>query len=137
MQFPAFTNIIPCMNDTQTKPEQVKVKRVENSNQPEKPKTPLGKKMYYAFFPIIGGLMLDCFDLMTFSTLLGPPGVFIGLVVGFIIGYMICSVYQFNMKAKLIWSLLAALYCAAPLTEFVPVATIISAVSRFNHPPKK
>ena len=47
------------MDETQKQPEQVEVKRVENSNQPEKPKTTLGQKIYYAIFPVAGGLIGD------------------------------------------------------------------------------
>lgn len=100
-------------------------------------KPSLGVRLYYALFPIFGGLVLDLFDLMTFVPAMGPVGILLGLIIGFVVGYLICKLYRFRPALRWTFATLAALYCAFPMTEFIPVATIVSAISRFNHPPPR
>lgn len=96
-----------------------------------KPKrVPLMYRLHRALGPIAGGLILDAVDLATF----GPFGV-CGFFVGCLVGWWISSIYRFSTRARAVWALLAGVYCLVPFTEVIPVATIISAVARFEVDP--
>ena len=113
-------------------PEKVEVKRANNSHANDRPPSFLSR-LNNAIAPLAGGLLLDSLDITTF----GPVGLYIGLFVGFATGWWISSVYGFGTKTKLIWSLLAGIYCMMPSTEFFPIATTISVIGRFCQTPKK
>ncbi len=89
------------------------------------------RRLHRALGPLAGGLILDFLDLATF----GPLGV-AGFFVGALIGWWITSIYGFSTRAKLSWSIVAGIYCLVPFTEFIPVATIISAVARYKENPE-
>ncbi|MFC1763985.1 hypothetical protein ACFL6U_18160 [Planctomycetota bacterium] len=112
--------------------EHVEVKRMSGSPGQEIPDPALLKRSYNAFFPIIGGLILDFADLATF----GPIGLFGGMLIGGGIGWLISGIYDFSPKGRMIYTLLAGIYCTIPGTFFIPLATIISAVARFSEKPK-
>ena len=101
------------------------------SIEPEKPD--LFVRLYRALGPVAGGLLLDFGDLATF----GPTGLFLGPFVGIAIAFWICSIYRFSFRIKVILSLLAGLYCAVPMTEPFPLATLITAACRFFESPPK
>lgn len=109
-------------------PEQVEVKRVETHLEQAANKPSLIERFYKAIFPIIGGLILDFADLATF----GPVGIYTGMIVGCTIGWLISGIYEFSRNGRLIFSLLAGIYCTIPGTFFLPLATVISAVARFR-----
>ena len=112
-------------------PEQVEVRRVEEPvEQVAQPS--LMERFYVAFFPILGGLILDFADLATF----GPVGIYAGMIVGCTIGWLISGIYGFSRKGRMILSLLAGIYCTVPGTFFLPLATVVSAVARFQKNPK-
>ncbi len=108
--------------------EKVEVKRIEQSQQNTAEPT-LFERFYVAIFPIIGGLILDFADLATF----GPIGIYLGMAVGCTIGWLIGGIYEFSNKSRIIFTLLAGIYCMIPGTFYMPIATVISAVARFNH----
>ena len=112
--------------------EHVEVKRRTGSPEREIPDPALLKRSYNAFFPIIGGLILDFADLATF----GPIGLFGGMFVGSLIGWLISGIYDFSPKGRLIYAFLAGLYCTIPGTFFIPLATIVSALARFRAKPQ-
>jgi hypothetical protein len=112
-------------------PEQVDVKRVLSERQESPQRLTVGHRLYNALFPVIGGLVLDFTDFVTF----GPIGIYFGLLTGGLIGWLISSIYGFSTKKRLLWALLSGIYCTIPVTEFVPVATILSAVARFDKIP--
>ena len=115
-----------------TDPEKVEVKRIEKV-QSAKPHNPtLFEHLYIALGPVLGGLIIDTVDFVTF----GPIGLYIGLLAGAIIGWLVSSIYGFSTKSKLIWSLLAGIYCTIPGTALFPLATVISVISRFCEKPK-
>lgn len=67
----------------------------------------------------LSGLVLDAADLLTRTPLI-PHGAILGLLVG---GYVVRT--QDVPRAQRIWWVAAsALYCAMPLTEFYPLATL-------------
>lgn len=111
-------------------PEQVEVKRVLSEQEVPRQLT-VWHRLYNALFPVIGGLILDFTDFVTF----GPIGIYFGLLLGGLIGWLISSIYGFSTKKRLLWALLSGIYCTIPVTEFVPVATILSAVARFDKIP--
>ena len=113
---------------TAPEPEQVDVKRVMHSAGRSNSSPTLPKRTYDALFPILGGLILDFADLTTF----GPIGIYFGMLVGGIIGWLISGIYDFSKSGRLLFALLAGLYCTMPGTSFLPLATIISAAARFR-----
>ncbi len=90
-------------------------------------RTPLIERLHRAFGPLVGGAMLDLVDLSSF----GPFGIG-GFFVGGLTGWWICSIYNIATSTRLILALLAGIYCLFPLTEFIPVATLLSAFIRFR-----
>ena len=112
-------------------PEQVEVKRVLSEQQKVPQQLTVGRRLYNTLFPVIGGLVLDFTDFVTF----GPIGIYTGLLIGGLIGWLISSIYGFSTKKRLLWALVSGIYCTIPVTEFIPVATILSAVARFDKIP--
>ena len=112
-------------------PEQVEVRRVENPIEQAASKPSLMERFYVAIFPILGGLILDFADLATF----GPIGLYAGMIVGCTIGWLISGIYGFSKNGRVIFSLLAGIYCTIPGTFFLPLATFISAAARFREKP--
>ena len=101
---------------------------IDESKSPAGPKKiPLIYRLHRAFGPLAGALILDCVDLATF----GPLGLG-GLFIGAGIGWWISSIYNFSGTARILWAVLAGIYCLMPFTEMIPIATIISAVARFE-----
>jgi len=109
-------------------PEQVEVKRVETHLEQAPNRISLIERLYAAIFPILGGLILDFADLATF----GPAGLYMGMIVGCTIGWLISGIYEFSRNGRLIFALLAGIYCTIPGTFFLPLATAISALARFR-----
>jgi len=85
------------------------------------------ERLHRAFGPLIGGIILDLVDLST----IGPYGLG-GFFIGGLVGWWICSIYSISTQTRFIIALLAGIYCLLPLTEFIPVATLISAFIRFR-----
>ena len=85
------------------------------------------ERLHRAFGPLVGGMLLDLVDLTTF----GPYGLG-GFFIGALVGWWICSIYNMTTSTRLCLALLAGIYCLLPLTEFIPVATLISAFIRFR-----
>lgn len=92
----------------------------------EKQDKPLIDRLHTAFGPLAGALILDLVDLAT----IGPLGIG-GFFIGGAVGWWILSVYDISRNTRLILALLAGIYCMVPITEFIPVATLISALARF------
>lgn len=91
-------------------------------------KLSLIERIYRSVGPLAGGLILDFADILTFGYL----GFSIGPVVGAVIGWWISSIYHFKVSSRIIWAVLAALYLSIPATELLPIATIISALAKFQ-----
>ena len=89
------------------------------------------RRLYRAFGPIIGALILDFTDFATF----GPIGLYLGFAVGSIVGWWGSSFYRFSIRARYTWAIITGVYCTVPFTECLPLATIISAVARFYETP--
>ncbi len=100
----------------------------ERTGKAEKPVSNV-RRAERAFGPLLGGVILDFMDLATF----GP----LGLVVGAVVGFWICSIYRFPLKHKIIGALLAGWYCMMPFTRFIPMATMVGAYARFRESGEK
>ncbi len=105
-------------------------KRVESENKRE-----LWARLNKAFGPILGGLIIDFFDLATF----GPIGILMGVFIGGIAGYWVGMMYEISTKYRAIMAAVAGIYCAIPGTGLLPFATIAGAFARFldTSPEKK
>ena len=97
-----------------------------------RPVTPPGwmERAHAALGPVFAGLVLDFFDLLT----PGPVGFYAGPLVGFLVGHYLGGFYGFRGGPRFFMALLAAAYLAAPMTSFLPVATLIGAMARFRDP---
>ena len=108
------------------KPEQVQVKRVLSPAESVKPG--FWKRYHKAVFPIMGGVILDCADLATY----GPAGLYTGMIVGCTVGWFISEYYDYSKKGRVVFAILAGVYCTTPGTFFLPLATL-SAVLGWRH----
>lgn len=108
-------------------PEQVKVKRIRPAQKPCRGAAS-SQRSYRALFPILGGIILDCADLATY----GPMGLFTGMIVGFTVGWLISDFYGYSRKGRVVFSLLAGIYCTIPGTFFLPLATIFAILGWLN-----
>ena len=91
-------------------------------------KLSLLERIHRAVGPVAGGLILDSADLVTF----GPMGFCLGPIIGALVGWWISSIYRFKHFSRIVWAVLAAIYCSLPATEFFPVATMIAVIARFG-----
>ena len=69
---------------------------------------------------VLAGLVLDLADLLTRMPLIPH-----GAVLGALVGWYICRTQRVPVHQRAWWIAATALYCAAPLTEFYPLATLI------------
>lgn len=104
----------------------------ESASQPGKARE-FGRRMNRAFGPIAAGMIIDLVDLATF----GQIGLFMGLPVGGLAGYWMGTALGLGRKAALWCALAAGIYCMLPLTEVLPLATLVGAWVRFRDSGKK
>lgn len=76
--------------------------------------------------PIVGGLLVDLGDFVTFTLISPYAGPFLG---GFM-GWRLASIYGLSKGYRWLMILGTAVYCALPLTEFFPVATAVAVGAR-------
>ena len=69
---------------------------------------------------VMAGLILDLADLFTRMPLIPH-----GAVLGALVGWYICRTQEIPAHQRVWWIAGAALYCAVPLTEFYPLATLL------------
>jgi hypothetical protein len=92
----------------------------------DKPST--AARLNRAFGPVAAGLVIDMLDLATF----GPIGLFIGLPIGALMGYWMGQSLGLEPKARGWCALAAGIYCLVPVTEFLPLATLLGAYVRYR-----
>lgn len=68
------------------------------------------------------GALIDVVDFVTW----GPAGRRYGLPLGFLLAFCLLTMVRVPLRRRLVWSLLAGLYCAMPGTERLPLATLFS-----------
>lgn len=86
-----------------------------------------GERFLRAFGPLGGGLLLDFADLTTF----GAIGLYLGPIIGGLMGWWLASVYRFGLLGQCVLMLVTAAYCTLPSTALVPMATIVFALIKF------
>lgn len=87
------------------------------------------ERMNQTFGPIVAGILIDTLDAAT----LGRFGLLLGMMLGGSAAYWMCSIYRLPIWQRLGWALVAGLYCTWPRTEFIPLATLIAAFSRYRN----
>lgn len=93
----------------------------------------VAERLYRALGPLAGGIILDVTDFLTF----GPIGIALGLIIGCPVGYWVSGMYGFSKRTRVVFAVLAGVYCTIPFTELIPLATMISAIARYNSAPRK
>jgi hypothetical protein len=77
--------------------------------------------------PIVAALAIDLADFAT----AGPLGLVAGLFVGGVLTTIVARASGAKRSHVLILALLGALYCAVPVTELLPLATMLTLVHGF------
>ena len=80
-----------------------------------------------ALKPIIAGILIDLVDFAT----LGPIGIYLGFLLGGLLGWWICSIYKLRPLHRLLGASMTDIYCTLPFTAFIPAATIVGAYIEF------
>lgn len=91
------------------------------------------QRLNRAFGPVVAGLIIDFVDLATF----GPIELFLGPPIGGLADYWMGRALGFSKRTALRCALIAGIYCTTPLTEFLPIATLIGACARYYESGKK
>ncbi|MCP4701949.1 MAG: hypothetical protein GY862_34580 [Gammaproteobacteria bacterium] len=94
-------------------------------------KPSLFTRIHLAFGPLLGALLLDLTDLITY----GHVGTYTGFIAGPLVAWWVGLIEGFSLKMRIFWMAFAGTYCVLPFTEFLPVVTVltlISAVGRFK-----
>jgi hypothetical protein len=101
-----------------------------NAAPPSFPPEPIqqAKRLNRAFGPVIAGLIIDLVDLSTF----GPMGFYFGLPLGGGCGYWMGRTLGLTRKQSLYCAIAAGIYCMIPVSEFLPLATLVGAFARYR-----
>ena len=86
-----------------------------------------GRRAAEAFGPISAGLAIDAVDFMA----RGPIGLMIGMFVGGTLAYAFTTYWRLPVWQRMLWALAAGLYCLIPRPRFIPLGTIVGAVSQY------
>jgi hypothetical protein len=86
----------------------------------------------FALGPLGTGIVLDALDFATF----GPVGIMLGAVVGGTAGWILGQYERFDRSVRIGFALCAAAYLTIPLTEPIPLATILFLLARFFEGPR-
>ena len=82
--------------------------------------------MNRALGPVAAGMIIDTVDFVTF----GPIGLVLGLPIGGLAGYWLGKTLGLEKQTCLYCALAAGVYCTIPLTELLPLATLVGAYAR-------
>jgi uncharacterized ion transporter superfamily protein YfcC len=85
--------------------------------------------------PILTALAIDLADL----AMIGPTGIVVGFGVGFALTFMLTFATGVPLRRAAVLSVLAGIYCMLPITDVVPLATMLTllrmALLRRSHEP--
>jgi hypothetical protein len=122
--------------DTESDPEsqaaheviEVEAERLplEDEQAGESPAT--GTRIVNALSPVIAGFIIDLVDAGTF----GPIGLKLGLPIGALAGFWAATHMGLRGKARRNIALGAGIYCLLPMTSFLPLGTLLGALSRLH-----
>jgi len=91
------------------------------------------RRLHNAVGPVAAGMVLDFWDLVTF----GPLGWTVGPVIGLVVGWYLGGFYHLRIWSRLGLAALSAGYLAVPMTAFIPLGTLVSAIARIlSKPPR-
>jgi NhaP-type Na+/H+ or K+/H+ antiporter len=90
------------------------------------------ERLAFALGPLGTGIILDVLDFATF----GPVGILLGVVVGGAAGWILGKYERFDRNLRIAFALCAAAYMTIPLTEPIPVATVLSLLARYFQGPR-
>lgn len=78
---------------------------------------------------LLSGLILDAADLFTRMPLIPH-----GAILGTLVGIYVCRTQAIPMQQRPWWIAACAVYCAMPLTEFYPLATLFLLYRALSRP---
>lgn len=93
----------------------------------ERVKHELAQADRHGLLPVAGGLAIDLVDFATF----GPVGIVLGALVGGMVTWSVAKRHGLNPNMTRLMTIIGAVYCTIPFTEFLPLATLLAIVSRF------
>jgi len=102
--------------------------KIEPQSSPPPDPAQQAKRLNRAFGPVIAGLIIDLVDLSTF----GPMGFYFGLPLGGGCGYWMGRTLGLTRKQSLTCAIAAGIYCMIPVSEFLPLATLVGAFARYR-----
>jgi len=108
-------------------PENLPAETTEPESRPPNPNQQT-KRLNRAFGPVVAGLIIDLVDLSTF----GPMGFYFGLPLGGGCGYWMGRTLGLTRKQSLYCAIAAGIYCMIPVSEFLPLATLVGAFARYR-----
>ncbi|MCG8591883.1 MAG: hypothetical protein MJE66_21525 [Proteobacteria bacterium] len=83
-----------------------------------------------ALLGLVSGALLDLLDFATF----GPVGVAWGAALGGLAGYGLATLQGLTPRVRWAWAVASGLYCAFPLTEWVPLASVVATLTAWLEP---
>lgn len=103
---------------------EVPVERMPYSD--EEARSRAAQRFKRSFGPVLAGLVIDLVDFAT----IGPLQPILGLPVGTLCGWSAFGPLRMPTRQRLSLALACGLYCALPVTNFIPFATILGAFAR-------
>jgi hypothetical protein len=92
-------------------------------NQLQRTATALGtREMGSGWAPILTALAIDLADF----AMIGPTGIVAGFGVGFALTFMLTLATNVPLRRAAVLSVLAGVYCMLPITDVVPLATMLT-----------
>lgn len=93
----------------------------------------VGTRVMHGCAPMWAGFFIDIVDFSTF----GPFGLALGWLIGGAVGWWLAPMLGFPPRSRLIAAVIAGVYCAIPMTEFLPLASFAAGVARVIEAPSK
>lgn len=104
---------------------EVEVERLpEREGPPGTSRSGTGARFRSALAPVLAGLVLDLVDLATFHPVAG-------LLLGALCGSQLLRHLDLRPSSRALAILACGVYCALPVTTFLPLATLLGAASRY------
>lgn len=105
-------------------PEHVEVRRINKASEPAEEKPMAVERPYGLLYPFVAGLILDFVDLAT----LGLVGLVCGWLIGGVAGWVLSGLFGVSPQRRLVFAILAGVYCMIPGTFFLPIATVTTII---------
>lgn len=106
---------------------EVEVERLPRPDEPSRPsRSGPGNRFQSALEPVLAGFVLDVVDFVPV-----PP--VIGFLLGLLVGGALLRHLPLRGGKRVLALLGCGVYCALPLTNVLPLGTVLGAASRFFH----